>query len=80
MPNSSEVNWDPAVWKEINDAVVTEVGKVRVAQKVFPTTLFDNDPTEVPNDVIDFSTLTIQEGHTKPSSRSFRSFRSHPHK
>jgi uncharacterized linocin/CFP29 family protein len=74
MPTSSEVNWDPAVWKEINDAVMAEVGKVRVAQKVFPTTLFDNDPTEVPNDVIDFRTLTIQEGRTKAFVEIFQEF------
>jgi len=74
MPTSTEVNWDPAVWKEINDAVVAEVGKVRVAQKVFPTTVFDNDPTEVPNDGIDFTTLTIQEGRTKPFVEIFQEF------
>lgn len=55
MNNSAEVNWDPTVWKEINDSVVTEVGKVRVAQKVFPTTVFDTNPTEIPNDVINFA-------------------------
>jgi uncharacterized linocin/CFP29 family protein len=74
MPTSTEVNWDPAVWQEINDAVVAEVGKVRVAQKVFPTTMFDNDPTEVPNDVIDFKTLTIQEGRTKAFVEIFQEF------
>ena len=74
MPNSPEVNWDAAVWKEINDAVIAEVGKVRVAQKVFPTTVFDNDPTEVPNDVIDFSTLTIREGRTKAFVEIFQEF------
>ncbi len=63
MPN--EVNWDQSVWKEINDAVVTEVSKVRVAQKVFPTMVFDTNPTEIPNDVINFADLSIQEGRTK---------------
>jgi hypothetical protein len=53
MPN--EVNWPEAVWNEINDAVVKEAAKVRIAQRVFPTTVFDNDPTGVLNDVITFS-------------------------
>ena len=34
MSNSNEVNWEEVVWKEINDAVVSEVLKVRTAQKV----------------------------------------------
>lgn len=72
MPN--EVNWPDAVWNEINEAVVKEAAKVRIAQKVFPTTVFDNDPTEVLNDVITFPALTIQEGSTKPFVEIFREF------
>jgi uncharacterized linocin/CFP29 family protein len=72
MPN--EVNWPESVWSEINDAVVKEVAKVRIAQKVFPTTLFDNDPTEVLNDVIAFPALTIREGSTKPFVEIYREF------
>jgi uncharacterized linocin/CFP29 family protein len=72
MPN--EVNWPDAIWAEINDAVVKEVAKVRIAQKVFPTTVFDNDPTEVINDVITFPALTIKEGSTKPFVEIFREF------
>jgi hypothetical protein len=35
MPNdSADVHWDKPVWKNINDAIVMEVGKVRVAQTV----------------------------------------------
>jgi uncharacterized linocin/CFP29 family protein len=64
MPN--DMGWQSAVWNEINEAVIQEVAKVRIAQKVFPTELFDVDPTEVRNDVITFSDLTIQEGSTKP--------------
>jgi uncharacterized linocin/CFP29 family protein len=74
MPNSTEVNWDPAVWKEINDAVVAEVGKVRVAQKVFPTTVLDNDPTEVTNDAINFTDFSIKEGRTKAFVEIFQQF------
>lgn len=72
MPN--EVNWAESIWKEINDAVVKEVAKVRVAQKVFPTAVFDTDPTEVINDVIVFPALTIKEGSTKPFVEIFREF------
>jgi uncharacterized linocin/CFP29 family protein len=69
MNNSPEVNWDPSIWQEINDAVKMEMGKVRIAQKVFPSMMFDMNPTEVPNDVINFKDpdgLSIQEGRTKP--------------
>ncbi|MBF6339730.1 encapsulin [Nocardia abscessus] len=72
MPN--EVDWPEAVWTEINEAVVKEVAKVRIAQKVFPTTVFDSDPTEVLNDVITFPALTIQEGSTKPFVEIYREF------
>ena len=65
MSNSNEVNWDENIWKEINDAVVAEVLKVRTAQKVFPTLLLDTNPTEIPNDVINFADLSIREGQTK---------------
>ena len=65
MSNSNEVNWDENIWKEINDAVVAEVLKVRTAQKVFPTMLLDTNPTEIPNDVINFADLSIREGQTK---------------
>ena len=74
MANSSEVNWDAAVWQEINEAVVKEMAKVRVAQKVFPTTMLEGNPTEVINDVIDFSTNTIKEGSTKPFVEIYQEF------
>jgi uncharacterized linocin/CFP29 family protein len=74
MNNSNEVNWSPSIWKEINDAVVMEVGKVRTAQKVFPTTGFDTSPTEIPNDVINFADLSIQEGLTKPFVEIYHQF------
>lgn len=65
MNNSSEVNWEESVWMEINEAVMAEMGKVRTAQKVFPTMLLDTNPTEIPNDVINFTDLSIKEGQTK---------------
>lgn len=61
-----EVDWSEAIWKEINDAVLMEMGKVRTAQKVFPTAHYENNPVQVPDEVIDFRNLTIQEGQTKP--------------
>ena len=65
MSNSNEVKWDENTWKEINEAVVAEVLKVRTAQKVFPTTVLDTNPVVVTNDVINFADLSIQEGQTK---------------
>src|SRR5262249_43902510 len=63
---ASDVNWSQAVWKEINDAVLMETGKVRTAQKVFPTRHMDNDPTQVADELINFANLSIKEGQTKP--------------
>lgn len=74
MNNSSEVNWEESVWKEINDAVVMEMGKVRTAQKVFPTMVFDTNPTEIPNDVINFTDLSIKEGQTKQFVEIYHEF------
>ena len=72
MPN--DVDWPDVVWNEINEAVLQEVAKVRVAEKVFPTELSYDNPTEVRNDVISFSDLTIQEGSTKPFVEFSRGF------
>lgn len=72
--STSEVNWEESVWKEINDAVVMEMGKVRTAQKVFPTMVFDTNPTEIPNDVINFTDLSIKEGQTKQFVEIYHEF------
>lgn len=74
MSNSNEINWDESIWKEINDAVVAEVMKVRTAQKVFPTVVLDTNPTEVPNDVINFADLSIKEGQTKQFVEIYQEF------
>jgi uncharacterized linocin/CFP29 family protein len=71
---ASEVNWDPSIWQEINDAVVKEIAKARVAQQVFPATHYDDCPTEVTNDVIDFANLSIKEGLTKSYVEIFQEF------
>jgi hypothetical protein len=65
MNNSNELGWDASIWKDIDDAVVTEMGRVRSAQKVLPATQFETCPTEIPNDVINFFDLSIREGQTK---------------
>jgi len=40
--------------------------KVRTAQKVFPTMVLGNNPTEVSDEVINFADFSIKEGQTKP--------------
>jgi uncharacterized linocin/CFP29 family protein len=74
MNNPSEVGWGENTWKEINDAVVAEVMKVRTAQKVFPTMTFETNPTVIPNDVINFADLSIQEGLTKTFVEIYHEF------
>ena len=66
METTNEVNWPEAIWNEINDGVVKEVAKVRVAQKAFPAKMLDSHPTQIVNEVIDFTNLNIREGETKP--------------
>jgi uncharacterized linocin/CFP29 family protein len=63
MP-AGDVNWDPAVWDEINTAVRVEVGRVRIAQKVFTATVVSGAMT-VPDDAIKFPDFSIEEGRTK---------------
>lgn len=72
--NTSELNWPDQVWKDINDDVLKEVGKIRVAQKVFSTTVLDNDPTQIPNEIIDFESMSVKEGDTKPFVEIYREF------
>jgi uncharacterized linocin/CFP29 family protein len=57
--------WTPAIWSDIDKAVMAEVGQVRVAQKVFPTTSMPNAQS-VPADVFDPNTMRIEEGLTTP--------------
>jgi uncharacterized linocin/CFP29 family protein len=74
MANGNEINWPDSVWQDINTAILTEVGKVRIAQKVFPTTGLNNNATEIPNEVIKFADLSIEEGKTKPFVEIFQEF------
>ena len=74
MNNSNEISWADSVWKEIDTAVLTEVGKVKISQKVIPTMAFNDNATEVPNEVINFKDLSIAEGKTKPFVEIFQEF------
>jgi Encapsulating protein for peroxidase len=56
--------WNETIWKGINDEVRKVAGTVRVAQKVFPTVILDN-PSDIPDDKIDLTNFSIQEGSTK---------------
>jgi uncharacterized linocin/CFP29 family protein len=57
--------WTPDIWADIDKAVTAEVGQVRVAQKVFPSTQMPNVQS-VPADRFDPDTMSIAEGQTKP--------------
>lgn len=57
--------WSDPVWQEIDKAVMAEVGRIRVAQKVFPGSLTPN-ASNVSADIFDPETMTIAEGQTKP--------------
>jgi uncharacterized linocin/CFP29 family protein len=56
--------WNETIWKGINDEVRKVAGTVRVAQKVFPTVILDN-PSNIPDDKIDLTNFSMQEGSTK---------------
>ena len=68
------VTWSADVWKGITDAVIQEVAKVRIGQKVFPTTMLDGDPTELQDQAIDFANLSIREGRTKQFVEIYQEF------
>lgn len=72
--DTSELNWSEQIWKEINADVLKEVGKVHVAQKVFPTSTLENDPASIPNEVIDFTNMTVAESATKGLAEIYREF------
>jgi uncharacterized linocin/CFP29 family protein len=71
---NAAVDWPDEVWQGIANAVAKEVAKVRTAQKVFPTVALADSPTEIPDDVIDFRNLSIQEGSTKPFVELYQEF------
>jgi uncharacterized linocin/CFP29 family protein len=58
--------WNQQIWSDIDSAVRDEVGRIRVAQKVFPCTLLPGGQ-QVPKDEVSISDiLKIEEGQTKP--------------
>ncbi len=57
--------WNPDVWKVIDKAVLDEVGRIRVVQKVFQSSPSPS-PSNVPADAFDREKMTIAEGKTKP--------------
>src|SRR6516164_317303 len=68
------VTWSADVWQGITDAVIQEVHKVKIGQKVFPTTMLDGDPTELQDQAIDFANLSIREGRTKQFVEIYQEF------
>jgi uncharacterized linocin/CFP29 family protein len=57
--------WNDATWQDIDKAVLGEVGRIRVAQKVFPSTPMSG-ASYVPADIFDPTTMSIAEGQTSP--------------
>jgi uncharacterized linocin/CFP29 family protein len=60
-----EITWNEAVKKRINDAVLEEVVRIRICQKVFPTHHFTSSPLDVMLDELDLSEKSIPEGKTR---------------
>jgi hypothetical protein len=44
--------WNDQIWSDIDKAVREEVGRIRVGQKVFPTTLVNNVLPVAANDLL----------------------------
>jgi uncharacterized linocin/CFP29 family protein len=69
MPNNfgRDQVWDDSTWQRIDSAVRAEVGRIRVAQKIFPGVSVPGSQS-VPTDQIntDNGVLTIEEGATTP--------------
>src|SRR5262249_3826773 len=74
VATTNEINWPDAGWQDINQGVMREISKVRVAQKIFPTSSFTDNPPTVTDEVINFGALTIREGVTKPFTELFAEF------
>jgi hypothetical protein len=73
MPNNNlgrDEMWSEPVWQEIDNAVLREVGRIKVSQKVFPSSQSPNGQY-VPADEFD-TTQTFNKGGPRLSSK-FRS-------
>jgi uncharacterized linocin/CFP29 family protein len=64
-----KLDWPAQVWQDIDQAVLDEAGRIRIAQKVFPAST-DGNGQYVPDDTIQdrdkAEVLEIPEGRTKP--------------
>jgi uncharacterized linocin/CFP29 family protein len=65
--------WTSDVWADIDQAVLAEVGSIRVAQKVFPTMLMAG-ASNVPADIFQSDGMSIEEGQCKPFIEISREF------
>ena len=57
--------WNPAIWGEIDKCVTTQVGQIRIGQKVFPSVPMPTAQV-VPADQLDVASRGLAEGRTKP--------------
>lgn len=78
MPNNlgRDQLWTPQIWSEIDKAVQEEVGRIRVAQKVFPT-MKTPGAANVPADEYNVAgpgPLAMNEGVTRPFIEIFFEF------
>jgi uncharacterized linocin/CFP29 family protein len=59
--------WNPQIWSDIDKAVQEEVGRVRVAQKVFPCAIVPSGQLIPANKLsTKIGILTIPEGESRP--------------
>ena len=68
------VEWSADVWQAITDVVTQDAAKIRIGQKVFPTTMLDGDPTELQDEAIVLRNLSIREGRTKQFVEIYQQF------
>jgi uncharacterized linocin/CFP29 family protein len=71
---NGEIGWTEATWTAINDDVRREASRIRIGQKVFPTSILDGDPAQIPDERINVAVLRIPEGETKPLTEIFVEF------
>ena len=76
--DGTELGWTQETWQSIYASILKEAGKVRIAQKIFPTSLVTGDPNQLTNEIIDFGAagqaLSVSEGDTKPYVEIYREF------
>ncbi len=57
--------WNPTIWADIDKCVMTQVGQIRIGQKVFPSVPMPTSQV-VPADQLDTASRGLVEGRTKP--------------